>query len=956
MKKMLKIIFFAFMFFIIDTEMVEAADYFYDITEVRIEGANLVIQGWAVYRPANRVHQVQPNFSLDIIDSKKSTLLMTLNDVEEAKNNYSERETKFNKTSTNFTISYYQQVSGQMTIAQIHQNYPDEFNYRVALAVKNSMSSSDNRIYVNNNFKFEIPMTELIKKIEQNNVEEMHLNLTISQSAQPNVEVYGVTFNLSAFNKEIKKIVAHPRVMKIFNYTDANIGFNVNFESSYNQVTIGISDAYVQMSQILGLKRFTCKSIEDGLWGPIDATNLSYMPFAKFINGSSYNVIDRITSDQEYIRTGFMLGMYNVLFNPYWRSTSLCTAENNGSTAGYTPATWIIPASGTFFKLVVENKEEDEEPLPPPDECDYDDALSQYCCLYPEDRELCDDLIIPQDENNFRNTSCSSNKKTEEMYKYPKNPTISKLGHPLVMYDVKGHTKTNSTTNNSACYISCQEKIIVKFEREPRVKAGMGFKYPVAVNGTRICGAIYENEDWVENYNDVIEGVKDSYDDMIEYINKAKKLDTDCGTMKTLTKPVKSCPSDCSSRSGLTCNGCTCSGSSCSNCGRKPDYPCPTENDPSKMCRGSCRSCSWTCSKSTSCPSGYSYRSSGDICIREVCSRKESWLWSSAQSDIQSEINKANNAKDKYENYIDQKDKLEKDQAFCDDWVNSNTYLKNPRTSITTSGLNPQNSYSLMSPTSYSAKNSSFAAKRYYTNTVFLKSNCSKSNYKAPSLVGDKSVSSFSGSYCSEISSSNITYKDVWVEKSTRDLDYEFYNKYYIQRYTGDYQKTSRPGYDYHGRYFYTDFFAKSDKYGYLLNTISIGPNIDPALTKNWGLNLVCAYNLTNWIFPPKGDPQYDLYGSTTFRYRTVLLDNPFPNREPGSNWNLSNNQIAAIMKPANPRTYQIVLTSGMRADIRNFNIGKSYNYTSFNLNNPYESELINITQNNLIQINSLYR
>jgi len=163
------------------------------------------------------------------------------------------------------------------------------------------------------------------------------------------------------------------------------------------------------------------------------------------------------------------------------------------------------------------------DPIVEPGECKAkEDALEKYCCFHPDD-ELCDedeedddddeieDKIIDEAEDKSSSRTGNCINKTTEKYQFP----------------VDGFGKT--LLNNSACNISCQEELIVNFETKREVKAGMGFTYPVGVNGSRICAAAYKNDSWLELMNDAVKAANSSYADMVKHLNDAKELDDECG-------------------------------------------------------------------------------------------------------------------------------------------------------------------------------------------------------------------------------------------------------------------------------------------------------------------------------------------------------------------------------------------------------------------------------------------
>lgn len=138
-----------------------------------------------------------------------------------------------------------------------------------------------------------------------------------------------------------------------------------------------------------------------------------------------------------------------------------------------------------------------------------------------------------------------------------------------------------------------------------------------------------------------------------------------------------------------------------------------------------------------------------------------------------------------------------------------------------------------------------------------------------------------------------------WTEIARIDGKYTMNDKY-IELYSGDVSeilsdKTCKAGDTY-----FTSFYELTkpitgdltDK-GYFLKlkVNNLGNNIKAAGDK-WSLNVDCWYALKNVLFPQGAggvgsteDEFFAKYGGTGFMYRTIDLETPFPNREPGENW-----------------------------------------------------------------------
>lgn len=185
------------------------------------------------------------------------------------------------------------------------------------------------------------------------------------------------------------------------------------------------------------------------------------------------------------------------------------------------------------------------------------------------------------------------------------------------------------------------------------------------------------------------------------------------------------------------------------------------------------------------------------------------------------------------------------------------------------------------------------------------------------------------------------------------------YGKYtmpntYVERYTGEIKnvpstKTCNAG----DRYF-VDFkeltnpqTGATDETGYSLTLTAdeIGNNIDKSKDK-WKLSVNCSYKVKNLIFPQGSstttvDENYKKYGSSTFIYRQIDIDDPFPNREPAANWQGKENII--ISKPYETlltlQKFEISLDRGSIKRVRDYN--SNYPYDTFNLSEMEKSLFI---------------
>ncbi len=158
---------------------------------------------------------------------------------------------------------------------------------------------------------------------------------------------------------------------------------------------------------------------------------------------------------------------------------------------------------------------------------------------------------------------------------------------------------------------------------------------------------------------------------------------------------------------------------------------------------------------------------------------------------------------------------------------------------------------------------------------------------KLPSCKGETSItgwsyiSNISGQYnmpeCEiELYTGKVIYKGQTSSKPTCKAG----NKFFV-----NFKELSKP----------SDIDDKIDKgYPLRLTVKKIGNNIDYSGSKNMSLNVGCSYKVLNLASPTKLDFVSKTLGSSitignglsTFDYRTISLTNPFPERNPLSNWN----------------------------------------------------------------------
>lgn len=318
--------------------------------------------------------------------------------------------------------------------------------------------------------------------------------------------------------------------------------------------------------------------------------------------------------------------------------------------------------------------------------------------------------------------------------------------------------------------------------------------------------------------------------------------------------------------------------------------------------------------------------------------------WATEQTKIGAKINAATTELTNYTNNLNSINGLNNARSTCDNYNVQNPY-NGSSSNITTTNVPNQTGYSVTVDTSTSND-----VGRYNTVNKNI-SICTISAYASPVLVGDykAQASAFSGNYCQGSSIVTKTYNDFAVNKFTSDKTFEFSQDYYVQKYTGELSITKiNEGYVYDGHKAYTSFYDMSGTYPFSLNVANYGPNL-PGIGAGFRWNIIpydCSYEVINKIFPQKGDPQYDLYGSVGFTFRQVSLLDMFPNRKPRENWEAANDLITNIQTKGysiygNTPLYTLYLTPATMQNIRTDAMFKDKVYGFSDPNDPANSKLI---------------
>lgn len=554
---LLFIIIGSFMFNIISVNASNGLKYNYDIEKITASGKNINITGWValISGKSGRIHHLTPTHTLRVVNSSGKVL-------------YSVGD-KSKKSTKDYTQPYYYRHSG------FPAYYPSKTGVNNVLKTSYGTKYYNNHpnfMYININFEFSLPISKLqeLLKTEQ----ELMLSLHVKQN--PKTEsIYGVSVRSDGFEYTIDRLGAQ----------DVTLDDSVKelkmlkVEGATDSVTVIVSEGIVQGHAELGKCRFLCST------GSM-VCNDNLDPKVTYRNGGTY----KIKGKQSGLIKGTSISM-NVYIVPWAQERSgSCTAisASKGKNS-YMPTFWRNPLHGSNLKIV----------------------------------NICEDWGCKQEENKRLMCSASSISTTFSHPPRPGEIVIPPQADPdNLCPDTLKKCEDNFeegilVKDNGLCKIKCNETMEVNFERYPTVRAGMGFAYPIAITGTRVCKAEYDNETWVSTMNSAVVSAYSNYNDWQWYTEDAARLDAKCGTKKTLT--------------------------------RSPD-----------------------------CPSGYSYRSSLDKCARDVCSNSGQ-LWSEAQAEIAAQKAKAASHKAAHDSAVSTINTLNSQRTYCDTgWRNKNRYSMNP--------------------------------------------------------------------------------------------------------------------------------------------------------------------------------------------------------------------------------------------------------------------------------------
>ena len=458
---------------------------------------------------------------------------------------------------------------------------------------------------------------------------------------------------------------------------------------------------------------------------------------------------------------------------------------------------------------------------------------------------------------------------------------------------------------NTACYIRCNEALNVHFQSSPSVRAGMGFEYPIAIDGTRKCKAVYTNDTWVSSMNNNVNSAVSNYNCWQTNTETANKISSDCGSPAVTDKVSPTCPAGCI-RSGGSCS-CT---RNCTVCGRASPLLCKT------------------CTVDVTCPRNYSYNTSSGYCEVKLCPKNDA-LWDATQRQIDGLLRGATTCRNDYNTNVLAINTLNADRLLCDTtWRATNKYNANPSIQGTLETSRQEENLTYVETSKGVGVNMTDVLFRRY-NPVY--------ETESYTVLGKPRLRS--------INMNPAPYYTNWTEVSNLSATYEFDPYYCVRKYDAKLLAQNPPcpsGYYDGGRKYYTDFRERSGSYDLNVSVSGLGPNIPPGNPiQPWHVDMDCSYSVDNKIFPPPDDPNYPDYGNLAFSVRHISLTDPFPRRSARENWRGHEGKITSkgYSVYADTPLFQFRLSPANLLDIRREN--RLRTYSSFRLDEAERSYFI---------------
>jgi hypothetical protein len=1042
-----------------------AGKYRYDINAAIISNQTFTIYGWAVINGGSgndtTIHNVNTRYTLDVYGADDdytrritgiSTPLVNMNRIP-----YQPDFSGVNSQPRDYTKAFY-------VVQSETDFYPTGDGASRAAAI----SRTGNKFYINTDFRFDIPISEIKRILDVEGVNRVYFKLTVDQPSG-SFYIYGSRFSNSVSGRRDIYLGIQENRITALSSTLANE--NLEFMETPTGITDQATSARVQANSaaFIGTNsvRYIRKTIgrthfifrETNVEEPYDY--LYYDP------GRNYEIITPNSGDKFMQDIGINAGGY---YGYYYYAVRISLdgdstfVENGGNTVGYIPALWGFPTEGVITYIQKKDQKCTENIncryLGPGTTCPIKDTSD------PEDSECCKSICsIPANASSFyctsttkckatpppacpaypsctaiygltQNTNCPINTgccnticaipanrtsayctnmcrtppPVTECTEDPQKCYCQSHGDDTATCDVykekddsttrKDECSTTDTVDdfkyptrgygdnkfsNEACRISCEEVVKMTFQPNKSVRAGMGYAYPVQINGTRYCTAQYKNRTWSISIVTAGSKANTEYEAMVDDLQSARDADNRCGVQQpvdagTTCTAGESLTSDGRCKASISFNSCPSSSSStnlsqvtttCSANGASCD--CTTITRTRTITGQTCRIISgrrvcipiyspWStstnnfstsrCSGSYENGSCYSYRGAcparsswnGSKCIKIMCSNNLSVYFDDAQVPILSSINAANAHRTAYNTAVNTFNSLMRDRTTCDNYASTNQY--NGSENITTSykekgGAIQVSTQRALTRTSSPVVNSTSIGSRSAETKDIMKDR-SKTLSITSTGYNRGTIGSYSGSY-SDFYNATATYYDYWNEKATATNSLLFSKTYYIQRYTGELSTTSKPGYEFGGRLVYTDFYQEAKVQRFTLGFKWIGPNLPLSTGNTMKINssntFNCTYTVTNLIFPPEGDATHASYGNVAFDFRQVSLTNPFPGRSPRENWRGQQNLITSrgyeVYNTNNPM-YEYYLDPTRMGNIRAYN--RTHNYGSYDISNPYNS------------------
>lgn len=862
MKKYLSFLFIATLTLFISPLFAKAVndEYNYEISNVSVSGTNLEIRGWSVIsRPSDnhQIHNINPIHSLKILG------------VNAAGNNiigdsYVYSNTKTQPSVTAASSSAYDYSRAFYYLNTPHQTvYPADNAGRLAY-MRPPENVYDNKFYLNVGFVFKIPIQKIKDAKAVVGVKKLYLELTTTVPATA-YHVYGSgeTFgNGAAASRTFKVGVQETRV-------------NANVDAALTPLKIVGMQTKVKAIVNNGWVNRNPDSFLANTWRYVYCADNTITSRANCVSkGLSYTSLWYRQGEYYDVISSKVLTEDDAEYSYYTVGFERPTAANHSEWARHVPnkktgmltwlpAFWIAPIKGTPISI-------EDEPVPPPVGCEaLTSPMQKYCCYHGEtgtidhnDTAVCNDIYKKTDALTTKSATCSETDITSMQFKYP------------------GEAYGSIVADNQACAIECLEFLVTKFDKALRVKAGMGFSYPVTINSSRYCTTNYKTETWIADYN----------------TNKAP-YPAAVAAIPPLRAQVDATWANYITKEGIS--------------NAHPDDPATPETNENAP-YASAASIAY-----------YSYSVANSNYIDAVNLRDA--LWNNIQE-------------------------LEGDRNYCNSYISATPY-NGPESATVSSDYDfpDQGTDYVITDTDLNYDSASVN-----TFNGLRDSSAPYSSYKKGRYTSEQSVTSMRQD---GTNGPVIKMFDFANALSKTKVTYGFPNQHWVQDYTGDLSDFEQDGYVDDGYKSYTSFYEAGNvaadgtggfDFGIIVS--NLGPNLEGTSPTGMAIDkLTCNYKMKNWIFPPTGDINNDLYGNVAFMYRQVSLTDPFPGSHvTGINWKFNISDITSLGYDVynNVPKYTLTLDSSIMADI----VARGTDYCDFDMTDPLNSELLDELDGNALE------